>query len=169
MGVFARTSIAKYEELTFDYAYGNNSSAPFRCHCGTLSCRGYIGKQVALSELEVVDIINPELERYDKECAKCFFGGHVLCCDYEDCYKVYHKSCAGLNKEPNDEWFCPDHDVRPAKAKNKKRKATSRIAGGPPTKKILLHTSSDVNQNGRVQSKVVPIFQKQRTTPTTRK
>ncbi|XP_021953950.1 histone-lysine N-methyltransferase NSD2 [Folsomia candida] len=169
VGVFARTSIAKYEELTFDYAYGNNSSAPFRCHCGTLSCRGYIGKQVALSELEVVDIINPELERYDKECAKCFFGGHVLCCDYEDCYKVYHKSCAGLNKEPNDEWFCPDHDVRPAKAKNKKRKATSRIAGGPPTKKILLHTSSDVNQNGRVQSKVVPIFQKQRTTPTTRK
>lgn len=104
VGVFAHTDITEGEELTFDYAYGNNSSAPFRCHCGTPTCRGYIGKRVAPSELDVVDVVNPELEKYDKECAKCYFGGHVLCCDFEDCFKVYHKSCAGLTREPQDEW-----------------------------------------------------------------
>ena len=43
IGFFATRDIAKGEELTIDYQWIRVGSKTERCHCGSLSCRGFLG------------------------------------------------------------------------------------------------------------------------------
>jgi len=129
VGVFAQASIQAGEELTFDYAYGTESAAPFRCHCGAENCRGFIGKTAP--DDYVPEVFNPEDDTHDKQCSKCTFGGYVLCCSYEGCCKVYHKTCANVSREPEGDWFCPDHVT----AFGVKRKTSNKGTGSEPLSK----------------------------------
>ena len=46
---------------------------------------------------------------YDDECYVCQEGGELVLCDYQDCSKVYHLTCAGLDSLPEGEFYCPRH------------------------------------------------------------
>lgn len=46
---------------------------------------------------------------YDDDCFICQEGGELILCDYNDCRKVYHMSCLGLEELPADDFICPRH------------------------------------------------------------
>jgi hypothetical protein len=45
MGVFAKRTLRKGEEVCFDYQFERVGTKKQRCHCGSANCRGFLGRE----------------------------------------------------------------------------------------------------------------------------
>ncbi|CAL8071375.1 unnamed protein product [Orchesella dallaii] len=145
-GIFALRAIQQGEEITFNYAYGNESNAPFRCHCGTKKCSIFIGKRVP-DGFRIEEDTNEEIDAWNDTCSQCGFGGRVICCDYPDCRKVCHYQCVGLKRPPSKDWCCPDH---PEGVITKKKSPNQKLARA----KISSAATKNVNLTNQKTPKI---------------
>ncbi|ODM92236.1 Histone-lysine N-methyltransferase, H3 lysine-36 and H4 lysine-20 specific [Orchesella cincta] len=134
-GVFAVRDIKIGEEVTFNYAYGNESNAPFRCHCGSSKCLIFIGKRVPDGFEIEGDTIDDEVDKWDDVCSICGFGGRVICCEFPGCRKVCHYQCVGLTKPPRSDWCCPEHPEEILKKKRSPNQKSSKAKANTATSK----------------------------------
>jgi len=58
------------------------------------------------SLIPIIESLDKENQRWDDHCYLCEEGGDLICC--ETCSNSVHIECVGLEKEPDDDWFCDE-------------------------------------------------------------
>ena len=67
IGFFARRSISKDEELTFDYQFQTFGEKQQKCYCGSEKCRGYLGMSNSTTSNNNLDHIWDETDSEEDE------------------------------------------------------------------------------------------------------
>jgi len=112
VGIFAIKDIPVDGELSFDYQFDSFKTPLTKCLCGTLNCKGYLGRkphEISMEEWEEkleylpCSICGQNVEDDEEKLIQC-----------ESCHEAFHIFCLDppLKRIPKESWWCDKCKVK---------------------------------------------------------